>query len=657
MRCLKCGRFLGIIQRFCSKCGTAVTAEQKKKGLITLGVWTLLFLLFVPVSYYFLSQDSRLQGQTNLYIFSFAAFLSLIAVEIIALVRWFVTFVVRSTIRQPVLSSIVIGAIVILVGFGLYVYRLDVNDKKFSDSLDLIQENLNEAATAKIMGDSIIAKKPIPGSSMARVRSTAELVVNVLEFMDAPEGLKNYRRSVTAWSQAIANAAEDNKTWGSVSDHPEDFKLKLSQKQSEIFFQDSIKKITELKEFGDSAIERKDRTTMVYIAAKLVTQEHWLNGILHSETSGLFSLNNLVSPALAFSFGDGVPDVGPSGDVTCQVCNDPNIHWTAELRRQYNCDTKCGGLQQQQQNQEQQQNQQNDEQDERQDEETDSNWSTPFVYGDMPVRKICIGNNVGGVFCVEDAIQSTNEIGASTINFTEGEKGAEDDWNDGWHREGGLGVIGGNPTNSSEHSTLQAFYDSCQNNGGLIGGTGTIKSGLPTTESGYTCEYKINDKNGASIPCWDFLTYSGGRYMGGNDGCQEKNLLPEIDEETLRDKTAGLGGKWDGNYAVSGTTIKCSGDFAYSIPVPATTAPVRNNIMSSTQGPIPINGNSVVWTMSISTQQENATVNVSEIDTFRFYQSGNVTGVGATYNANITIVTEDQIKISTCYGAIGGVRQ
>lgn len=489
--------------------------------------------------------------------------------------------------RLIVLVSIIV--VVILIGLGFYLYKTNIsNNKKFTISLALIQENSNEIANAKIMGDSIIAKKNIPGSSMVRVKSTAELVSNRLEFMSVPKELLDYKQSIIDWSQLITKAVDDTKTWSSVSNQPRDFQLKLSQKQSEKLFQDSVNKITELKEFGDNAIKRKDRITMLYIAAKLSVQEHWLNGILHSQNAGLLSFNNLVSPALALGYGDIVPR---------KIC------------------IGTGGL--------------------------------------------SVGDHTTNVFCVEDAIQSTNEIKSSTIGFAEGKKGAEDDWDNNWHKEGGLGVISqGETTNTSGKSpALQAFYNTCQNNGGIVGGAGTVKTGLPTTESGYTCEYKIKDKDGASIPCWDFMTYSGGRYMGGNNGCQEKNLLPKIDDQTIKDKTAGLGGKWDGNYALSGTTIKCAGDFAYSIPIPAVVAGVRDNIMSTTQGPMPINGSSVVWTMSTSTQQENATVNISEIDTFGFYQSGNTTGVSGTYSANIIVSNEDQIKVSSCYGSIGGARQ
>lgn len=418
-----------------------------------------------------------------------------------------------------------------------------------------------------------------------------------------------------------------------------------------------------------------------------MVQEHWLNNVLHSEKAGMFS-QTTAPLAKAASFGDGVPPVGQGVDVTCQVCADPKVHWTAQLRSQYGCDTKCKPAQNQQQTQ-QNQNQTNPNQsgqgasgstapnkgsgsanqgssNNSQNSTQTGNSSSANSPG-TGTRKICIGtggtsnrtNNgpATNVYCVEDVISATNEIEASAIGFTSGAKGADTQWNQAWgHAEGGLGVISqGQTTNSSGHSpTVQTFYDSCKAKGGIVGGAGTVKAGLPTTESGYTCEYKSNTPKNGTQPCWDYLTYSGGRYMGGNTGCPAENLLPtDFDEQ----KVKALGSKWDGNYAVSGGTIKCAGDFAYTIPIPAVVAPVRNNIMSTTQGPLPINGSSVVWSMSISSQQDNATVSVSEIDTFQFFQSGSTVGVRGTYSANITASGNDQVKVSSCYGTIGGARQ
>lgn len=666
MRCSKCNKWLPLLTKFCQKCGTAVLPEKRKQARTRLLIITAVSLLLGAITSFlmYLNFVEPDRNQFILVVASSGVMAALISFDIILVIVGYIKFM----IRRPIWGSAILAVIVLLVGGGYFVYWQYDSGQQSSTALASIQDELNEAAAAKLMGDAIMVQKTIPGSSMARVKSTAELVANRLEFMVVPTELVDYQEAIIDWSEAIAMAADDKKIWSGISVEPRAFQLKLSQRQSEELFLASAKKIAALKEFGDSAIKRKDRMTMLYVAAKLSVQEHWLSGLRYSENAGFLSFN-LVSPALALSFGEGVPAIGPGVDVTCQVCSDPKVNWTAAQRRQYGCDTRCRGAQQpnQQQNQPPNQQQQNTgAQNQNQNTAGQSNTGAVSGWGggnQTVPRKICIGRggiSVGdtatNVYCVEDVIQLINGIDASAVNFAQGNTSAKNGWNSGWHELEGMGVISiGEPTQpSSGHTpTVQAFYDACQTKGGIVGGAGTVKAGLPTTEAGYTCEYKFNTSRNGTQPCWDFLTYSGGRYMGGNTGCPTENLLPtNFDEQKLK----ALGGQWDGDYAVAGGMIKCAGDFAYAIPIPATTAPVRNSIMSTTQGPIPLSGNTVVWSMSVSTQQENATVSVSEIDTFRFFKSGNTIGVSATYSGTITVSTEDQIKVSTCYGSVGGAK-
>ncbi len=652
-----------MLTKFCQKCGTAVPPKQRKGAVTQLLVMTASSLLLGAVASFFAYQDFTDPDRNKVIIVIFLSgfMVAIASFNLLFLIIGYVKFI----IRRPVLGSVILVIILLLSGGGYFFYWQYNSNAQTLIALASIQDELNEAAVAKLMGDAIIAKKTIPGSSLARVKSTAELAANRLEFMLLPEELSDYREAAIEWSESIAKAADDTKTWSGIGREPRGFQLKLSQRQSEKLFQDSIQKITELKEFGDSAIKRKDRVTMLYVAAKLLVQEHWLSGILYSEKAG-FLLSSLFPVAWA-SNNDPmyVPPVGPGRDVTCQLCSDPKIRWTTTQRRQYGCDTRCRPSEQPNQQQNQQNNQQQQNIGGQNQNNAGNNQPNSGSNAGQPApRKVCIGrggistgNTATDVYCLEDVILLTYSINGTAIDFAEGNTSAQNGWNSNWHELEGLGVISiGEPAlPSSGHTpTVQQFYDECQAKGGIVGGSGTVKAGLPTTESGYTCEYKSNTPRNGEQPCWDFLTFSGGRYLGGNTGCPTENLLPtNFDEQKLK----ALGSKWDGNYAISGGTVKCAGDFAYSIPLPATTAPVRNNILTTTQGPIPINGNTVVWSMSISTKQENAVVSVSEVDTFRFGQSGNTTGVNATYSATITVSTDDQVKISTCYGSVGGARQ
>lgn len=77
----------------------------------------------------------------------------------------------------------------------------------------------------------------------------------------------------------------------------------------------------------------------------------------------------------------------------------------------------------------------------------------------------------------------------------------------------GTGITIGAPDTFKFGRSAKAFFDLCTDKGGILGGTGGIKEGLPTTEAGYTCWHDTNKQ------CWDFLTYSGDFFEGGGSQC------------------------------------------------------------------------------------------------------------------------------------------
>uniref|UniRef100_A0A7C4M2X5 Uncharacterized protein n=1 Tax=candidate division CPR3 bacterium TaxID=2268181 RepID=A0A7C4M2X5_UNCC3 len=83
---------------------------------------------------------------------------------------------------------------------------------------------------------------------------------------------------------------------------------------------------------------------------------------------------------------------------------------------------------------------------------------------------------------------------------------------------GGIGLHEGEKTDPELPLRVQTFYNSCKSRGGSIPAT-SVKERLPTTEGGYNC--KIGS-------CWEFLTYSGKFYSGGNLGCPEQGLTPRV---------------------------------------------------------------------------------------------------------------------------------
>ncbi len=412
--------------------------------------------------------------------------------------------------------------------------------EKAAQALPLMQDYLTEAAAAKIMGDAIIAAKPTPGAAWSKVTKAGQSSSENLSALALPDLLADYQATAVAWSNQVVAASKNTKTWKDLTAQPGDFKLTLNNAKAKEFFKTSLQNIAALKEFGDAAIKRKDKEAMRYIAAKLLVQEHWLNGLLHSTKAGWLA-------------------VGPVPAARAEE---------------------------------------------------------PFKYG-QPIRNVCLNiTGVAGAYCAQAAIQSVNEIAASAIGFAEGENIDEEEWEQDWeeiekiplpegtagqevsqpsveggHLLEGEGITEGESVLEIELSpTVRIFYNQCQAKGGIVGGSGKVMARMPTTESGHKCEYKTDSPNfGKGIPCWDLLTYSGGRYLGGNSGCPEHGLVPVVvapvvapapaTEKTAPAKTpvapttapaetpsasvptspVTTAGVWDGTYSAS-CTMNCRDD-------------------------------------------------------------------------------------------------
>lgn len=416
MRCSKCNRYLGLIQKFCLKCGTAVTAEQKKQrhGCCLTGLIVVLVLIGAQAVYFIFGASSYL---------------------------------------------------------------------KETKALSAIQDNLIDITSAKLIGNSIIAGKKISGWSLENVKTTTETASQKLTNLSVPAVLDNYQQVTIIWANKIAKATQNIQTWRKLGNQPGDFPLELSKRQAQTFFQFSIKAVAFLKKYGADAIKNKDHEAMRQITAKLLVQKHLLNAILYSTESGRITL---LATSVYASNQDPtqVPDIGATEDVTCRLCNDTAIHWTAQLRRQYGCDTKCKPQQKITNTQTQPiQGQGNQTQPEKTPNNQDKNNFNnnnltnnaeleSYTYKNSPKRAICIGNNIGGVFCVEDAAQSVNEIAASAIGFADGAKVLSvNQWNneyknidDAFMDDGTIGAPVSNPTATGGH---------------LEGGMGTISAGEP----------------------------------------------------------------------------------------------------------------------------------------------------------------------------------
>jgi hypothetical protein len=137
--------------------------------------------------------------------------------------------------------------------------------------------------------------------------------------------------------------------------------------------------------------------------------------------------------------------------------------------------------------------------------------------------------------------------------YSVGDPAAATDWNNAWKDmlntisiDNGYNISGAGASNGANQNYVspmqQAFTDECTAKGGTVG-SGGVKDRLPTTLSGgWNCNYPHGGQT-----CWDYLTTSGTRFMGGNSSCPEMNLLPKITPNTNNNGGGGGGNGGNGN--------------------------------------------------------------------------------------------------------------
>lgn len=207
---------------------------------------------------------------------------------------------IQFVVHHPILT---IFSTIVLVILFLFIYSTFVqsNYRSLEKALPNIQDNLSEVATAKLMGDSIMAGYGVSNMWMGKIATTTKTTSDNLKQLSSPRALKSYKEVAISWSDSIAVAATKTATWKDLSETPAVFTLSLNDNKVNEYIETSLQKIAQLKEAGDIAIKRQDRPTMYYIAGQLLVQEYWLDGVMHSANPGTLSLKiNLFPAALAW---------------------------------------------------------------------------------------------------------------------------------------------------------------------------------------------------------------------------------------------------------------------------------------------------------------------------------------------------------------------
>jgi uncharacterized protein YdhG (YjbR/CyaY superfamily) len=192
----------------------------------------------------------------------------------------------------------------------------------------------------------------------------------------------------------------------------------------------------------------------------------------------------------------------------------------------------------------------------------------------MPRARLPRGGCKGVMPCRKKTGPLIGNLFRAARNYSIGNPDAAKEWKNGWdellktvniengYNLEGMGVIQNGEVKQQVSPMEQAFNDECKVKGGTPGGTGGVKDRLPMTLPAGTlnCDYKNNGRN-----CWDTMTRTGQRFMGGDNGCEELHLLPRPappaqsppEGTPVSSAPGNKPGSWNGNYNAQMTKPNC----------------------------------------------------------------------------------------------------
>ena len=255
-------------------------------------------------------------------------------------------------------------------------------------------------------------------------------------------------------------------------------------------------------------------------------------------------------------------------------------------------------------------------------------------------------NKAGAIItntCWDQAKQEIPKLIKDSRSYTIGDPSAPESLSTDWNNLsqavdlppatplGGAGITNGEPVTPPQNSPMvEEFFNECRAKGGNTSPASLVKTRMPTTEGGHDCAYG----NG----CWDTLTYSGRRFMGGNPGCPEQGLvpapivipnpIPNIIPTPIPTVTS-----YDGNYTLTVTSGGCNVPYlGYQAFAPtATQVTVRNNTLTVPSFGTAKLSSSGYASISMNISESGVAGRITE--TYQFNTNGTVTST-VTFQAS-----------------------
>jgi hypothetical protein len=458
--------------------------------------------------------------------------------------------------------ALAIGLVVVLVSQTIVASNLNsYADSQVLSGTTLIQSYYAQVAVSVAQGNAIAAGHAPAGLTFADIAAQDENVSSALLTFDTPGALVDYSAQIKAWADqvdTVASVAETGGKWQGVPSGPAPFSLTMSLEHANAAFDSSDAQIASLISFDNYALTNKDAAGALWVAARMDSQNYWLEGVYASADQNLLEANlRFLEPSSIVA--GSVNTAALTAPLTAVVgANMPGFS---------SAPPSSGG----------------------------GSWRAPRPWPPgSPGRcePACfpqLQGKIGGIISTGLAIEHGGSQPASA-DWLAAQAAAQ-----AAQQADILPLIGPSPIPPTPVAAPvkdqgppppQAFYNQCIYGGGVVTyvldpGQNNI-AGLPANEGGWYCANPNPNSGYPNSGCWSYLSDSGSQSAGGGSGCPALNLVPPPlgplgniaqalgnIESTI---TNGSSSPWDGTYQLGAASGQCSGALVNSLPASAAAA-------------------------------------------------------------------------------------
>ena len=462
--------------------------------------------------------------------------------------------------------ALAIGLAVVLVGQMIVAGNLNsYADSQLLSGTTLIQSYYAQVAVSVAQGNAIAAGHAPAGLTFNDIAAQDENVSSALATFDTPGALVDYGAQIKAWADQVTTVALGARTggkWQNVPGGPAPFSLTMSFDGANAAFDASGAQIADRISFDNYALANKDAAGALWVAARMDSQNYWLEGVYASADTNWLEANFRFLEPSSISTGSA------TGSANAAALAAPLAEVGANVHGFSSPPPLSGG----------------------------GSWGAPrpWPHGSPwrwePACYPQLQGKISGIISTGLAIEQGGSQPASA-DWLAAQAAAQ-----AAQQADILPLIGPSPLPPTPVAAPakdqgppppQGFYNQCIYGGGVV--TYVLDPGqnnivaLPANEGGWYC---ANPNPGDGYPnasCWSYLSGSGSFSAGGGSDCLKQNLVPaplgplgnvaqNLGNWANTITSGGSPSTWDGTYQLGATGGRCAGSLLDSLPASATAA-------------------------------------------------------------------------------------